>query len=81
MITTAIVSAVLACLDAVFSLLPNFTLDLPGTSDIWRNLELVNGVFPAVTLARQLTIYLSLLVAIRLWDFGVYVYHQFWGGD
>lgn len=81
MITTFVVSCVLAALDAIFSLLPSWSWTPVANDGIFDVLKNANDVFPIGTLANTLLLMVGLLVAIRLWNFGVFVFHQFWGSD
>jgi len=81
MITGAIVSAILAALDAIFSLLPSWTPNVPTQGAGFHNVILVNQVIPMYAMVQALLAYIALLLLLRVWDFAVFVFHQFWGSD
>lgn len=81
MITDAIITVFLAAIDSLFSLLPSWTLTVPDHSDVFGYIILANNIVPVGTVATQIVLWIGLLLALRLWDFIAFVYHQFWGSD
>lgn len=85
MITDAIISALLAALDALVSLVPVVTLPvLTVTSFATQFASLISGIHRAAPLGDALAVLaLGLLVmfALATFDLGVWVYHQFWGSS
>ena len=82
MITKAVVDVFLSALDALFSLLPSWSFSPDSTAAgplAWA--VRANHVFPVFTLLTVLGLWVGLLVLLRTWDFGVFVYHQFWGSS
>lgn len=82
MITGAVVGALLACLDALLSLMPTFSL--PDSEAYHGHLSWVYDVgqlLPVQVVMSMLLIALAVELALRLWDVAVFVYHQFWGSN
>lgn len=82
MITKVIIDAFLACIDALVSLFPSFSLpSLPTGSPALSEVANLNRVFPVCTLILCITSAVVLMVALYGWDAIVWLYHQFWGSD
>lgn len=81
MITGAVINALLSALDAIFSLLPSWTFTPPGNDGVVAFISRANGVVPIHTAITLMLLTLGLIVILRTWDFGVFVFHQFWGSD
>lgn len=81
MILGAIVTAFLASLDALLSLLPSWTVPTwPDSAWIGIAVEL-DAVFPVGVLIWSLFLTLAAVALLQLWDFGVWIFHQFWGSS
>lgn len=81
MIIGYVVSALLACIDALVSLFPSFTINLPGNDGVLAIISAADGVVPVHTASQALLLALTILLGLRLFDFGVWVFHQFWGSS
>lgn len=82
MVTDALINAVFGGLNALLSLAPNWTLSPPAYESGYLNIVYdFNKIVPIGDVVSALGIVLGLRVALQAWDFLVFVYHQFWGGD
>lgn len=81
MITGAVITAVLACLDAVFSLVPGFSFTPGDTHGDIAIVSELNGIIPIQTCVTLILLTFGLILIQRGWDLIVFVFHQFWGSD
>lgn len=81
MITNAIVSAVLASIDALVTLLPVFTWPVRVVSGVFLFMAQANRVVPIVVAAAMLAVFLVLKLAMNGWEFALFIYHQVWGSS
>lgn len=83
MITKILVTAFLASLNALLTLLPSWTLpDMDdGGQIVGTYVYFINFIFPVVTILTVITASFALRGIMSGWDLIVWVYHQFWGGD
>lgn len=82
MISDLIVTAFLAGLDAVLSLLPSF--DVSYVDDGFRVgtvVGKVNQVIPIVLILTLAAVAVGIRLILNLFDVGLFVYHQFWGAS
>lgn len=82
MITDLIVTAFLAGLDAVFSLLPSF--DVSYVDSGFRVGTLVgkmNQVVPILLILTLAAVAVGIRIILNIFDVGMFVYHQFWGAS
>lgn len=84
MIIKILVDAMLAAINALFSLIPgqeSGTLSVGDfdsvTSLIWN----ANGIIPISAIVFSMTAIFGLKIAMVVYDLAIYVYHQFWGSD
>jgi hypothetical protein len=85
-ITESLLSLVFGLLDALASLFPSdwevpafLEVESAGNFAIWaRNAD---GLLPLGTIVAVVLASVTLLFALRLWDFAAWVYHQFWGSS
>ena len=83
MITNLIVTAFLAGLDAITSLLPRFTLYNGDTSGFTVGTAVghFNTIFP-IKLALSVALFaVGVRLLFQFFDLAVWIYHQFWGAS
>lgn len=84
MITDFVLNAIFGGLNALLSLVPSVTIwDASSAADA-STVDVIHNasnVFPLAFLVGGLLSLLALRIALDGWDFLVWVYHQFWGGD
>lgn len=81
MITGLVVTALLASLDALLSLLPGFTIPVSSTSTVGELGWTLNQFLPVAVLCTAALAVLGWYALMNLWNLVVWVYHQFWGSD
>lgn len=87
MITETLLAVVMAFVKWFVGLVPDFGLDLSGIDmgstfqQIGSGAAALNGWVPVVTLLGVLVVYLIVQVAMSVWGFILFVYHQFWGSE
>jgi hypothetical protein len=83
MITEFIINIFLASIDALTSLLPSFSLPsfTENGSGVFTTIGSLNDLFPVLTLILCLIAAVTVIAALNLLDFGVWIYHQFWGAS
>lgn len=82
MITDAIVGWVLAGLTALLTLLPTWTAPTgPSLAFIGGAVNAGDKVFPMTQLVWAILAGFAVEALLRLWDFSIWLYHQFWGSD
>lgn len=80
MITDFLITALLAGFDSVLSVLPTITLPDPdGYVGIGRVIGSIDAVFPLATMLVLLGITIAVELGLRSVEFGIWLYHQFWG--
>jgi hypothetical protein len=81
-IIDVIVTAFLAALDALFSLLPSFNLPQPDDIPyVFGAILDMDRLFPVRTVMGIFGASIVVILAMRLWDAIVWTYHQFWGAS
>jgi hypothetical protein len=84
-ITDAVLSVLLGGMTALLSLLPSFGVPAGFGSTAYDGFISVGyrvwPVFPIGTLLLVVTALLAAELALHIWDFAVWIYHQVWGGD
>jgi len=82
MITDAIVSAFLAAVAALFSLLPSITLpDITPDMQLFQYARAFGNIVPLNDLFICVGISIGLHLLFNAWDLALFVYHQFWGSN
>lgn len=83
MITDFILGAVFSGINALLSLMPAFTISPPGNtwSQLIYDIGQVNNIVPMLAIFTVASMLIGLRVALTVWDFILFVYHQFWGSD
>jgi hypothetical protein len=83
LITDYVLTAVFAGLSALLGLIPAWTLPTPASAGVTA-LGIVSNlarIIPLVAITEAFAALLALQLLLTGWDFVVWVYHQFWGGD
>lgn len=81
MLINALVTAVLACVDALVSLFPSFSFTLPNDDIVISFIAGANRLMPLATALALIGTVLTLRLAMFGWDIVVWIFHQFWGSD
>jgi hypothetical protein len=80
-VTDSIVTAVLAALEALLTLMPDWQWPQRTVVGTVVFLGQANRVFPVATVAAMFGLFIALKLALGLWDLTLFVYHQFWGAS
>lgn len=82
MITDLIVTAFLACIDAVFSLIPTFDAPTLVSADSVSNYGMQFSRIVAIEwLLACCVISLGIILIMQVIDLAFFLYHQFWGAS
>ncbi|MBN9326848.1 MAG: hypothetical protein BGO38_05350 [Cellulomonas sp. 73-145] len=84
MITDALISAALGALSALIGLFPAtgpVTLGQSTSTTVIGWTAAANSFIPLQALITVIGVLLALQLALYLWDFAVWIYHQIWGSD
>jgi hypothetical protein len=81
MITDLVVTALLAALTALTSLLPPVPVPVASSTRFGELGYTLNQFLPIVQIATAALACLAVYAAMNLWNLGVWVYHQFWGSN
>lgn len=82
MISDFIINAIFGSINALLGLLPTWTLPNPSIGDGITGLVYdMRRIWPITDFVTALIAFFAMRTGIMVWDFIVYVYHQFWGGD
>lgn len=83
MIVDAILRAIFASIGALLTFMPEFELEAPAIipSDLGRMFYHVSTIFPLGILLTIWGLMTAIKVALNVWDFLLFVYHQFWGAS
>lgn len=78
-----IVAAVLAAINSLFSLIPNYTLPYMDSANnsVVAYIFAGNTIIPVQTILQVIAASMALRAILGAWDGVVWIYHQFWGGD
>lgn len=81
MIIDALIRFVQGMIDALMSFLPVYQLPALETFEFLPYTQRLNRVVPINLAVTLLVASIALRIAFNLWDFVVFVYHQFWGSN
>lgn len=83
MIVDAILAAIFASIEALLGFMPELTLSAPASipSDVGRMFYNASRLFPMTQMITIWGLMFTVKVALQVWDFLLFVYHQFWGAS
>lgn len=84
MIIKILVDAMLAAINALFSLIPgqdSGTLSVGDFESVTALVWNAGGIIPISQIVFAVTAIFGLKIAMIIYDLAIFVYHQFWGSD
>lgn len=82
MITDFVLNVLFTGINALLSLVPSVSIPSVGSdTNYYAALYNLNRIIPIEWAAICFVAYFGTKVALQVWDFIVFVYHQFWGGS
>lgn len=80
MLLDLLIAALTGIINAIMSLLPQFELPTPDIdAGIFPTISALDNVVPVGDAVVILLLIITVILALYIWDFALFVYHQFWG--